>query len=382
MLSNSFAKGYDLRIHAEDLHWPLIVFVALLGSFGLVMVASSSIDHAAGDYHNPWLYAKKQAVHFAIGIVLTIITAHIPLQVWKRNAGAALLVGFALLVFVLIPGIGRMSGGGRRWIALGPLGFQASELAKICMLVFFASFLARKSDLIKHRWQSFIILVGCMGLVSVLLLLEPDFGSAIVMCFFLGIMMFVAGVPIVRMVMLSLIGGGLAWEVIKHSSWRMERIKVFLNPFADPYDSGYQLVNSLIAFGRGDVFGTGLGNSIQKLFFLPDAHTDFIFAIIAEEFGLVGVVIFIAVYVAFIVQMLRIARTSLKAGNLFSGYLCIGVAAIFSAQAFINMGAASGLLPTKGLTLPFISYGGSSLLICFVLLGLVVRAHLENVRAR
>jgi len=246
------------------------------------------------------------------------------------------------------------------------------------LIVFYASFLTRRAELVTKRWVSFSIMVSIIGLTTLLLLMEPDFGSSVIICVTLGTMMFVAGVPIIRFLLLALFGGFCASLIVLMSDYRRERLMAYLDPFADPYDGGYQLVQSLIAFGRGEWFGLGLGNSIQKLFFLPDAHTDFIFAILAEEFGMVGVILFIALFAYFVSRVFKVTLRSIQNQNLFGAYLSLGVGVMLTMQAFVNMGVSSGLLPTKGLTLPFISYGGSSLTVTCVLVALVIRAEIEN----
>ena len=360
----------------------LVVSFFLLIGFGLVMVASSSMDFAASGYGDPWYFAKRQLVFLGLGFGLGLLVYNCPLNWWQHYSAYLLVLSIALLILVLIPGVGRVVNGSRRWLSFGAFGVQASEVVKLCLILFYASYLARRAEHVTHRWVSFAILVGIIAVVAALLLLEPDFGSCVILCFTLGIMMFVAGVPIIRFLLLSSFGVFSASLLVMTSEYRQERMLSFLNPFADPYDGGYQLVQSLIAFGRGDWFGLGLGNSIQKLFFLPDAHTDFIFAIIAEEFGLLGVVLFLALFSLFVAAILRTAITSLREGRLFGGYVALGVAALFAVQAFVNMGVASGLLPTKGLTLPFVSYGGSSLTIGCVLMALVLRVHAEVSDAR
>ncbi|WP_239923564.1 putative lipid II flippase FtsW [Agaribacterium haliotis] len=351
----------------------LFVAVLALASFGLLMVATSSIDFAAAVYGDTWYFAKKQMFFLILGLAAGCFVYMMPTRLWHQLSPLFLFLSFALLILVLVPGIGKVVNGSRRWLNFGPFGIQASELAKFCLIIFYASYLTRRAQVVSSRWLSFGIMVGIIALTALLLLLEPDFGSCVIICFTLGTMMFVAGVPVLRFVLLSIVALFGASVLILTSDYRRERLLSFMDPFADPYDGGYQLVQSLIAFGRGDWFGLGLGNSIQKLFFLPDAHTDFIFAIIAEEFGLFGVLIFIALFAFFIAQILRVALKALTRDQKFGAYLCVGVAALLAMQAFINMGVASGLLPTKGLTLPFISYGGSSLVVTCSMLALVFR---------
>lgn len=356
----------------------LLMSLLVLISFGLVMVASSSIDFAASRYDDPWFFIRKQVVFLGIGIIAGLIVCAIPLKEWSKASPLLLALAFALLVAVLIPGIGKVVNGSRRWLSFGSIGFQASEFAKFCLIVFFASYLSRREKYVQGQWQAFAIMVGVIGVSVVLLMAEPDLGSCVVLCFTLGMMMFVAGVPVLRFLLLSLVGLSVFSLILYFSSWRLERLLAFMDPWSRQFDSGYQLVQSLIAFGRGEWFGLGLGNSLQKLFFLPEAHTDFIFAIVAEELGLVGAVALIATYVVFIGRILKLSNLAALRGDSFASYLCLGIACLLGAQAFINMGVASGLLPTKGLTLPFVSYGGSSLSITCVLVALVLRVNKEH----
>jgi len=356
---------------------PLILSVLLLASFGLVMVASSSIDFASDTYGDPWYFVKKQVLFLGLGIVAGTVMLSIPLKYWHVFSVFFLVFGLVLLMLVLVPGVGKVVNGSRRWLSLGPIGVQASEIAKFCLILFFAGYLTRRAELVTHLWVSFSIMVSIIGLTTLLLLLEPDFGASVIICATLGTMMFVAGVPVIRFTLLSVLGLFSASMLVLMEDYRKERMLSFINPFADPYADGYQLVQSLIAFGRGEWFGLGLGNSIQKLFFLPDAHTDFIFAIIAEEFGFIGVILFILLFGFFISQIFKVAIRCFECNKLFGAYLSLGVGTMLTMQAFVNMGVSSGMLPTKGLTLPFISYGGSSLTVTCALVALVLRAEIE-----
>lgn len=353
--------------------WYLVIVVLALMSFGLVMILSASIDLAAHSYKDPWFFVKRHGIYLCLALVGACVVFSLPSQVWNRFGILFLIVGIVLLTAVLIPGIGKEVNGSRRWLGLGPFTIQASEAAKFCFIVFFASFLERHTFEFRNGWSAFLKLLAVLCLFIILLLLEPDFGSSVVLCITAGAMMFMAGVPIIRFVFLALLGlAGLIVMAVA-SPYRWQRLVTFLDPWADQFSSGYQLVQSLIAFGRGEWFGLGLGNSLQKLFFLPEAHTDFIFSIIAEEFGLIGALVLVAAFVFLVWRILVIAMRAHKQEAFFSSYCAVGVAVLFSAQAFINMGVASGLLPTKGLTLPFVSSGGSSLLVCTALIALVLR---------
>lgn len=373
---SSMHEAIGLSVWGQNLarlDWYLLTVVLALMSFGLVMILSASIDLAAHSYKDPWFFAKRHGIYLCLAMVGAVLVFSLPSQVWNRFGILFLIIGIALLLAVLIPGVGKVVNGSRRWLGIGPFTIQASEAAKFCFIVFFASFLSRRTFEFRNGWSAFLKLLAVLGAFVALLLLEPDFGSSVVLCITAGAMMFMAGVPILRFVLLAVMGvAGLAFMAVA-SPYRWQRLVTFLDPWADQFSSGYQLVQSLIAFGRGEWFGLGLGNSLQKLFFLPEAHTDFIFSIIAEEFGLIGALVLVACFVVLVWRILLLAIKAHRQENFFASYCAVGVAMLFSAQAFINMGVASGLLPTKGLTLPFVSSGGSSLLVCTALIALVLR---------
>lgn len=369
--------NFSKRYFAERLDLELMTILAALISIGLVMVASSSLDFAYARYDDAWLLFRKQCIFLLMAIAMSIAIVCVPMRVWQKYSAVFLVLGVLCLIAVLIPGVGKVVNGSRRWLPLGFFSIQASELAKICLVLFFSSYLSRRHNEVRGSWTAFFVMNAVIAVVVVLLLLEPDFGSAVVITFTLGCMMFVAGVPIIRFLLLAVTGIAGFGAMAVLSPYRWERLVAFMDPWSRQFDSGYQLVQSLIAFGRGEWFGLGLGNSLQKLFFLPEAHTDFIFSIYAEEFGLIGALVLVALFVGFIYKILKISRQANAEGKLFSAYLCFGIGVMLGIQAFINMGVASGLLPTKGLTLPLISYGGSSLLITFGLVALVLRAHWE-----
>ena len=371
------------RLPSPDFHFlldidsKLVYAVAALASLGMVMLASSSIDFAAASYGEPWYFVKKQLIFMAMGIALAVLVAAVPMVLWQRYAVCLLLLSLLLLIIVLLPGVGKSVNGSQRWLPLGPFSMQASEIAKFGVVVFFASYLSRRLDAVRYGWLPFMIMVTTIALTAVLLLLEPDFGIAFVLGLTLCIMMFAAGVPILRFLLLTLLGMASFAALAVLSPYRWKRLVTFMDPWSQQFDSGYQLVQSLIAFGRGEWFGLGLGNSLQKLFFLPEAHTDFIFAIYAEEFGLVGAVLLIGLYGFFLFRVLINARLAANQQQHFAYFLLLGFACMMGIQSFINMGVASGLLPTKGLTLPFISYGGSSMLITYAIVALLLRASYE-----
>ena len=367
------AAGFD----ADALDWKLLSLWFALLSLGLIMVASASITFADHHYTDAWFFAKRHFAYILLGIFCGALVALVPTQLWRNNSSLLLLLALIMLVLVLLPGIGRRVNGAQRWLALGVFTLQASEVAKFSVVIFFASFFERRQLELQQGWWGFFKPVLVVALFSILLLLEPDFGSTVVICITVFSMLFLAGVRIWQYTLLLLVCVSSLAIMAYASPYRMKRLVAYLDPWADQFDSGYQLTQSLIAFGRGEWFGAGLGNSVQKLFYLPEAHTDFIFAIYAEEFGLVGVVIVVALFAALIWRILLICQRAIVQQKRFQAFSAFGFAVLISCQAFINIGVASGLLPTKGLTLPFISYGGSSLLVSCALIGFLLRMDWE-----
>ena len=374
---NATAHSNQLPL-SQRIDWPLLCLWFALMSIGLIMVASASVSFAALTYNDAWYFAKRHALYIFLGMGLASVVALVPMSFWQRYSGHLLLLTFFLLVIVLIPGIGKKVNGSQRWLNFGIMSVQVSEIAKFCAVVFFASFFARRYQELHFGWQGFLKPLLVVGVFVGLLLLEPDFGSSVVLSATVFAMMFIAGVRMLHFLLLIVIGvGGLA-SVAVLSPYRMQRLITFLDPWADQFNSGYQLTQSLIGFGRGEWMGLGLGNSLQKLFFLPEAHTDFIFAIIAEEFGLIGAIVLLGLFAALILRIFNVAKQNLAAGKMFAALATFGIAILFSFQVFINMGVSSGLLPTKGLTLPFISYGGTALVVSLMMIGVILRIERET----
>lgn len=383
MITASIPTGSMQSTHltlGQRIDWPLLCVWFVLLSVGLIMVTSASISFSAASkftHNDAWYFAKRHGIYVVLGLILATFVVAIPISIWEKYAAHFLIFTLFLLVIVLIPGIGHRVNGSRRWLNLGFTMVQASEVAKVCAIIFFASFFSRRYHELNFGWQGFLKPLLLLGVFVFLLLLEPDFGSSVVLTVTVISMMFIAGVRMWHFMLLILISAASMASVAIFSPYRMQRLVTYLDPWADPLNGGYQLTQSLIGFGRGEWTGLGLGNSLQKLFFLPEAHTDFIFAIIAEEFGLVGAVVMVALFATLVVRIIMVAKNNLARGKVFAALATFGVAILFSFQVFVNIGVSSGLLPTKGLTLPFISYGGSSLLICCVLMAFVMRAQWE-----
>ena len=355
----------------------LLVTTGLLVVIGFIAMSSASIEFAAAEYGNPFFHSIRYLFHLCLALVLALAVYQVPITFWFRSSWFWLALSIVLLLLVLIPGIGTEVNGSRRWLKLGPFNLQPSEFVKLFVLVYLSAYLVRRQDEVRQRWSGFLKPLSVLFLIMLLLMLEPDFGATVVTLGAALGMLFLAGVKLWQF--LLVIGGFLLALVILVISepYRMQRLTAYVDPWADQFNSGYQLTQALIAFGRGEWFGVGLGNSIQKLFYLPEAHTDFVFAIFAEEFGLLGSLLLIALFLAFIWQILRIGRHAELLGKPFSGYLCYGIGLVFAGQMLINMGVNTGLLPTKGLTLPFLSYGGSSLLMSCMAVSIVCRVFRE-----
>ncbi len=352
--------------------------VAALLLIGLIMVASASIgvsDHESG---NPFFYFERQLLYVMMGLVAAFVAMAIPTSVWERHSKVLLVGAFVLLVLVLLPGIGHEVNGSRRWARLGFMNFQVSELARVMLLTYLSSYAVRRSEELSTSFQGFMKPVAVLGAAAILLLLEPDFGAATVLMATGLAVLFLAGVRLHHL-LVPVVGSVVAMALLAVTSpYRLRRLIAFRNPWEDPFDSGFQLVQSLIAIGRGEWFGVGLGSSVQKLFYLPEAHTDFVFAVLAEEFGFVGVCVVIGLFAVLVSRALAISRRAADAGLQFQSCLAASIGIWLGLQAFVNIGVNMGLLPTKGLTLPLLSYGGSSMLVTLGVLGLLLRINHET----
>ena len=340
---------------------------------GLVAIASASVGYGEWHFNNPWHHTIRHSVYLTLAVCLGGVAYRVPVEVWQKTSGLWLLLALALLMLVLVPGVGRNVNGSQRWLPLGPLTLQPSEVAKFALVIYMSSFLVRHAEAVQQHWQGLAKPVAILGVTGLLLLMEPDFGATVICAGTVFGMLFLAGARLSYVFLL--VGTAIAALVVMVVSapYRLQRLTAYTDPWQDPFGSGFQLIQSLIAYGRGEWWGVGLGNSIQKLFYLPEAHTDFVFSIWAEETGFFGALLVIGLYGTLIGRILWVGRRVEREGDLFSAYICYGVALIFSGQAFVNMGVSSGLLPTKGLTLPFISYGGSSLIMSCIMLAVVLR---------
>jgi cell division protein FtsW len=352
----------------------LIVAALALAGLGWVMVSSASIGLLEDSYH----YSRQYGVFLLLAICACFFMLCVPLEAWRQNAALILLVSIFMLLLVLI--IGQEVNGSKRWIALpGPLpSLQVSEFGKIGLIFYMAAFMSRFTYDLRERAFSMWRPLAVLAVPAGLLFLAPDFGGMVVYTVCVIGMLMMSGASLT---LLFGSGGALAAGAVMlvvMEPYRLARWTSFLDPWADQFATGYQLTQSLIAFGRGHVTGTGLGNSVQKLHYLPEAHTDFIFAVIAEELGMVGAIVVVLLFTLFIVRAILIGRRAELAGHLFGAYVSYGIGFVIAAQAYINMAMSAGLLPTKGLTLPLISYGGSSLLVTGLMIGLLLRVDAET----
>jgi cell division protein FtsW len=357
---------------------PTLVLALSIVLLGLVMVTSASITIAGRD-GDAFAFLERQLLLVLIGAVAAAVTFTIPTARLEQLALPLLLLAVLLLCVVLVPGLGHVVNGSRRWLRLAGMNFQVSEAARVLVLIYIASYAVRYEAALRGGLPGLFKPLALLGGVALLLLLEPDFGAASVL-FITGFgVLFLAGARWRWILSMLVAAGGCMTLLVLFSSYRMRRMTAFMDPWADPFNSGFQLTQSLIAIGRGGLFGVGLGASVQKLFYLPEAHTDFLFAVLAEELGLVGVALTLGLFLALAWRAFVIARRAHEAGLKFQSYLASGFGLWLGVQAFINVGVNMGVLPTKGLTLPFMSYGRSSLIVTLAWLGVLLRVHHETV---
>jgi len=342
---------------------------------GFVMISSASIEVAAVRNSNPFFYMIRHGVFILLGLAAAIVVLRIPITFWQRSGPWLLLVGFLLLVLVLV--VGREVNGSVRWISLGPINLQASEVAKFAMVIYLAGYLVRRLTEVRSSWKGIAKPALPLAFFVFLMILEPDFGAAVVLLGSVMGMIFLGGMKFSQFALIVIGCAVVIPSLAMLQPYRVVRLKTFLDPWADPFGSGYQLAQAQIAFGRGDWFGEGLGNSVQKLFYLPEAHTDFVFSVLAEEMGLVFALLVVGLYGLIAVRMFRIGRRAEKLQQFFMAYISYGFAIMLTGQALINIGVNVGALPTKGLTLPLVSYGGSSLLVSCVMIAIVMRVDYE-----
>lgn len=356
----SITSGYDYMI--------LIPVILLIG-LGLVFVYSASSHLAALRLGDSYFFLKRQALFCILGIFIMLITKHIPCTLYSKLVYPLLFVSLSLLVLLFIPGFGHKVGGATRWLRYWEFSFQPSELAKFSLAVYMAYSMSKKGSYMGSFSRGFLPHMLIAGAFMLLIVLQPDLGTAVIIgCWFL-LVLFVGGVKFVQLLSIVIVSAPFVLWLIWHSNYRLKRLWAFIHPWDDPKGIGFQIIHSFLAFGSGGIFGAGLGNSTQKLFYLPEPHTDFVFSIAAEELGFLGAIVIIVLFGILIMRGIKVA---LDARDLYSSYLALGLTCLIGLQVLVNMGVVTGLLPTKGLTLPLVSYGGSSLVINLLSIGILL----------
>ncbi|TVO70796.1 putative lipid II flippase FtsW [Sedimenticola selenatireducens] len=364
----------ESRQLVPDLDYPLIFAAVGLLGLGLVMVASASM-HRITDA--PFYFINRHLIAIALGFVGSLIITQIPVAQWERSGPVLYFVGLFLLMLVLVPGVGREANGATRWIPLGPFNLQSSEFMKLFMVVYIAGYLVRRQLEVALSVWGFIKPMLLLVVACSLIMVQPDFGTTTVILATAMGMLFLGGVPLWQFAILIGLAGTSLVGLVLLSPYRLQRVTAFLDPWADVENSGYQLAQALIAFGRGEWFGVGLGSGIQKQFYLPEAHTDFLMAVIGEEFGLFGTLVVIALFAVIVWRAFRTGMRAERVNQKFAAYVAYGLGLWLGMQAFINMGVNVGLLPTKGLTLPLMSYGGNSIIVAMLVVAMLVRIDYE-----
>ena len=381
-LPQNFANRFSAKDNAipliDKVDIPLLVSALILLGLGLVMVASSSISIAERQLSEPLYYFWRQFSYSLVGLMAAALVFKIPLNYLQKSGPVLIVISMILLLMVLIPGLGKEVNGSMRWLNLGFISLQVSEFVKLATVIYLAGYLVRHNEEVRTNLSGFLRPLGLIFIISSLLIFEPDFGAVAVIAMTAMGMLWLGGASFFQFIFLMLTMAAVLALVAVSSPYRMERLTTFLNPWADPFNSGFQLTQALISFGRGEWFGVGLGSSVQKLFYLPEAHTDFVFAVLAEELGLFSVVTVIAIFCFIVVRALMIGRRAEKRERPFTAFLAYGLGIWLGLQAFINVGVNMGVLPTKGLTLPLMSYGGSSLIIMCVVIAMLLRADYET----
>jgi len=381
-LTSYMHAAFNQKVQKQKIIWSsdywLLGTVMSLLILGLIMVGSASVSIAEKNIGEPFYYLWRQMMYAGLGLFAAFILVRVPMRIWQELGPALVIVSLLALLLVFIPGLGKTVNGSTRWIAVGSFNLQVSEFVKLFMVLYLSGYLVRHMDAVRTTAAGFWRPLGLLMVVMVLLLIQPDFGAAAVLISTAVAMMWLGGVRIGQfLILVTTVAVALALLVYT-SEYRMQRLTGFMDPWGDPFNSGFQLTQALIAFGRGEWFGVGLGASVQKLFYLPEAHTDFLFAVLAEELGLFGVITVIGLFTFLVFRILLIGRRAENRERPFAGYVAYGIGIWIGLQAFINIGVNMGVLPTKGLTLPFMSYGGSSIVVMCMAVAMLVRIDYET----
>jgi cell division protein FtsW len=363
------------RLEVDPLLLGAVVGLLMLG---VIMVASASMSISEQEFGSPFHYLIRHSLNIGLGLFMAVMVLGIPVVIWQRTSFLLLLLAMGMLIMVLVPGVARPVNGAVRWLQLGVFNLQVSEPARLLLMMYLSAYMVRRGDELRESFGGFIKPMLVIALACFLLLLEPDFGATMVLLSTSLAMLFIAGVNIRYFLLLITIAAAAMAGLALTSEYRVRRLMSFIDPWADPFGSGFQLTQSLIAIGRGEWMGVGLGSGIQKLFYLPEAHTDFVFAVMAEELGLFGVLCTLGLYLLLVWRAFKIATNAARADLMFGAYLAFGIGFWMGFQALINIGVNMGALPTKGLTLPLMSYGGSSILITLIALAVLFRVNHET----
>ena len=375
-MNKRLKTSLNRRFHFDPL---LVLVCSSLLLIGFVMVASASLHLGVKVTGSEFYYPTRQLLHTVLGLVLGFFIAATPLRMWEKWGAWLFIVGLMLLILVLVPGLGIKVNGSIRWLSIAGIRIQVSEVIKFFSVIYMAGYVTRHQQTVQESAFGLLNPLMLFSMACVLLLLEPDFGSSVVILIIAMGIMFLAGARLSQFIVLLGSVAALVILLVLFSPYRLKRVTSFMDPWADPLDTGFQLTQALISFGRGEWLGVGLGSGVQKLFYLPEAHTDFIFSVIAEELGLLGVVTVIGLFALLVWRIFVVGLAAEQAGQRFSAFVAYGLGIWFGFQSFVNMGVNMGLLPTKGLTLPLISYGGGSMMIMCCAVALLFRVHSENV---
>jgi cell division protein FtsW len=344
----------------------LLLATLLLATIGTIMIYSASSILSMERFHDGQFFLKKQLFFLAIGLAGMALSTRLPYYKLRKLAWPGVIFSAFLLVLIMVPHMGIKAGGAVRWLNLGVFSFQVSEMVKVALIIFLASFFTENYTQVRNFKQGILIPSSITGLLILLIIFQPDFGTSVILAIIVFIMIYLAGGRIVHLAALIAIFAPAALWLLLHKSYRLARLTTFLNPWQDPQRSGFQIIQSLLSFGTGGLFGVGIGDGMQKLFYLPEPHTDFILSVIAEESGFLGVGFILLLYIIIIFRGFRI---SLKAPDIFGNLLAAGLTALIALEAFINIAGVMGIVPLKGLALPFLSYGGTSLIMSMILIG-------------
>jgi cell division protein FtsW len=376
-------KVFD-RVSLQEFARIDTLFVASVISIlalGMVMVSSASISISESLHGHPYFFMGRQVFYLVLGLISGFLLLSLPTSQLQKWGILMMGLSLILLILVLVPGIGKSVNGSRRWINLVVFNLQASEVAKVCMVVYVSGYLVRRADRVREGWVGFVLPLCLCSVFLLFLLFEPDFGASVVLLGTVMVLLFLGGAPLYQFLLLMIAAVAMLGVVAISESYRLKRLMNFIDPWADPFNEGYQLSQALIAYGRGEWFGLGLGNSVQKLSYLPEAHTDFVFSIWVEETGMFGGLLLIVLFALMVGRAFKIGHDAMALSRPFAAYMCFGFSILILAQVIINIGVNTGFLPTKGLTLPLISYGGSSLIITLASLFVIARVDVENRRA-